>query len=155
MVPSRGARCQSSRLIRIVPWRRWKFQRPTIPQPLGGGRPSPWACAATLPYISRVVVYGDSTSALLTAIDPSPHPVQSQSILLNQALRKWLNNIIAFKWCPWQNDRADYLAKRAFTLHNTAPTVTISYAKMRVVKGVMGSWTHTIALSLRMLVATF
>lgn len=42
----------------------------------------------------------------------------------------------------WQNDRADYLAKRASTLHDTAPMVTIGYAKMRVVKDVMDSWTQ-------------
>lgn len=57
--------------------------------------------AITPPYISRVVVYGDSTSALSSAINPPPHPPQSQSLLLNQIQRTWLdsnvNRTVAFK----------------------------------------------------------
>lgn len=43
--------------------------------------------ATNIPYISCIIIYGNSTSALHLVLDPSPHPAQSQSLLLNQALQ--------------------------------------------------------------------
>lgn len=96
-------------------------------------------------------LYIDSTSTLHSALDLSPHPAQSQSLLFNQALQDWLsanmNRTTTFKWCPlhsniWQNDCVDYLAKHQTTLHDTAPIVTIGYAKVCIVKDIMDTWTQ-------------
>lgn len=105
--------------------------------------------ALQLPYILCVVAYGDSTSALHSALDPSPHPAQSQSLLLIQALKDWLSHdtsrTITLKWCPshsniWQNGCTDYLTKHQTVVHDLAPIITISYAKMQVIKDVMNTW---------------
>lgn len=106
--------------------------------------------AMTLPYVTRIVFYGDSTSALRSALDSFPHPAQSQSLRLKQSRSDWLDGNtdrnISFKWCPSHTGK--YPAERTrrlprqnyFHAARSLPLTTIGFTRMHVIKEVMNAW---------------